>query len=129
MNLADRDYFKLAVLFYGASAVYSVFLWRKGFRQDNRVNYVVMLAAFLLHTVAMVKRGFSLSRCPVNNIYEAMTFVSWTIVASYMFVGLFQRLRFLGAFASPALFAIGVFALMPGLDVHGAKPAFVNGWV
>ena len=129
LNLADRDFFKLAVLFYGVSAIYSVFVWRRGFRQDNRFNYILMLGAFLLHTTSMIKRGFSLSRCPVNNIYEAMTFVSWTIVATYLVVGIFQRLRFLGAFAAPFLFAIGVFALMPGLDVHGAKPQFVNGWV
>lgn len=129
--LADRDYFKLAVLFYGLSAIYSVFLWRKGFRQDNRINYFFMAAAFVLHTIAMVKRGFSFERCPVNNIYEAMTFVSWTIVATYMVVGFFQRLRFLGAFAAPVLFAIGIFALMPGLDpdTHGAGPQFVKGWV
>jgi ABC-type transport system involved in cytochrome c biogenesis permease subunit len=127
--MEDRTFFKLAVLFYGLSAIYSVFVWRKGFRQDNRVNYLLVAGAFVLHTVAMFKRGFSLNRCPVNNIYEAMTFVSWTIVATYLAVGLFQRLRFLGAFASPFLFAIGVFALMPGLDVRSATPQFVHGWV
>ncbi len=128
-NLADRDFFKLAVAFYGISAIYSVFLWRKGFRQDNRFNYILMLAAFLLHSTAMFKRGFSLSRCPVNNIYEAMTFVGWTIVASYLVVGFFQRLRFLGAFAAPFIFAIGVFALMPGLDAHGTTFQFGHGWI
>jgi ABC-type transport system involved in cytochrome c biogenesis permease subunit len=128
-TLVDRDYFKLAVLFYGVSAIYSVFLWRKGFRQDNRVNYLLMLVAAGFHTIAMVKRGFSLARCPVNNIYEAMTFVTWTIVATYMVVGLFQRLRFLGAFAAPVLFGIGVFALMPALDPKGAGPHFVGGLV
>jgi ABC-type transport system involved in cytochrome c biogenesis permease subunit len=124
-----RDYFKLAVVFYGLSAIYSVFLWRKGFRQDNRVNYFLMAAGFVFHTTALIKRGFSLERCPVNNIYEAMTFVSWTMVTAYMVIGGFQRLRFLGAFASPFLFAIGVFALMPGLDVRSTTPHFEKGWV
>lgn len=128
-TLLDRDYFKLAVIFYGLSSIYSVFLWRKGFREDNRINYFLMLAGFILHTTAMLKRGFDIQHCPVNNIYEAMTFVSWTIVATYMAVGFFQRLRFLGAFAAPFLFAIGVFALMPGLDVREATPQFVRGWV
>jgi ABC-type uncharacterized transport system permease subunit len=45
----------------------------------------------------------------------------WTIVALYLLIGIWSRLRFLGAFVSPVLFAIGVFALMPGLDVHGAR--------
>ena len=131
LTLADKDYFKLAVLFYGVAAMYSVFLWRKGFREDNRINYFLMLAAAIFHTVAMVKRGFSFNRCPVNNIFEAMMFVSWTIVAGYLAIGLFQRLRFLGAFAAPFLLAIGVFAIMPGLDVKpaGPGPHFVNGWV
>ncbi len=121
----DRHYFVLAVVVYGASMVYSVFLWRKGFRKDDHVTYLLLLLGFALHTTAMVKRGFSFDRCPVNNLYEATTFVAWAIVAAYLVVGALPRLRFLGAFASPGLFAIGVFALMPSLDPpHGPKPEF-----
>ena len=111
--------------------IYSVFLWRKGFREDNRVNYFLLLLACAFHTAAMFQRGFSLQRCPVNNLYEATLFIAWTIVATYLIIGAWSRLRFLGAFASPVLFVIGVFALMPALDPHQAhspKPEFVNGW-
>jgi ABC-type transport system involved in cytochrome c biogenesis permease subunit len=119
----DRHFFMLAVIVYGLSMIYSIFLWRRGFRQDNRVNYLLLLAAFALHTTAMVQRGLSLQHCPVSNLYEATTFVTWTIVAVYLVVGLWARLRFLGAFASPVLFGVGVFALMPALDAHGAGRA------
>ena len=123
----DRHFFLLAVTVYGISMIYSVFLWRKGFRQDNRVNYFLLLLGFGLHTTAMIKRGFSLNQCPVNNLYEATTFIGWAIVAAYLVLGVWSRLRFLGAFASPVLFAIGVFALMPALDPpHGPKPEFSN---
>jgi HemX protein len=116
-------------MLYGASMVYSVFLWRKGFREDNRVNYFLLLGAFILHTTAMVKRGFSLDHCPVNNLYEATLFIAWTIVAAYLVLGTWSRLRFLGAFASPVLFVMGVFALMPALDPpHSAIPQFSNAW-
>jgi ABC-type uncharacterized transport system permease subunit len=128
VSLTDRQCFLLAVMTYGLSAVYSVFLWRKGFRRDNRVNYALLLAGAALHTVAMLKRGFSFERCPVNNLYEVTAFVSWTIVAAYLVIGVVSRLRFLGAFASPVLFAMGVFALMPKLDPpHGPKPDFSGG--
>ncbi|MGA2853307.1 MAG: cytochrome c biogenesis protein CcsA [Verrucomicrobiota bacterium] len=121
----DRHFFLLAVAFYGLSTVYSVFLWRIGFRRDDHANYFLLLAAFALHTAAMVKRGFSAAHCPVNNLYEATIFVAWTIVAAYLVIGLLSRLRFLGAFASPVLFAIGVFALMPELDPsRGPQPEF-----
>jgi len=105
--------------------IYSVFLWRKGFRRDNRVNYLLLAAAFTLHTFAMFKRGFSINRCPVNNLFEATMFFAWGLTLAFLLVGLLRRFRFLGAFASPILFAIGVFALMPSLDPpHGPKPEF-----
>ncbi len=126
---ADRHYFLLAVVFYGFSMLYSAFLWRKGFRQSDRSNYLLLLVALAFHTVAMTKRGFSLNRCPVNNLYEATLFIAWTIAGTYILVGLLPRLRFLGAFASPVLFVMGVFALMPGLDTpYTNKPQFVDGW-
>jgi ABC-type uncharacterized transport system permease subunit len=78
----------------------------------------------------MLTRGWSLDRCPVNNLYEAMTFVGWTIAAAYLVLGLFPRLMHFGAFVAPIVFGIGVFALMPALDVpYKDKPEFSNGLV
>ena len=128
MALTDRDYFLIAVVLYGMSSLYSIFLLRKGFRQDNRINYLLLLGAFVLHTLAMVKRGFSLQRCPMNNLYEATLVIAWTIVATYLVLGIFSRLRFLGAFASPLLFAIGIFALMRPLDAPAGQAAFAGAW-
>ena len=125
----DRRFFLLAVVVYGLSTVYSVFLWRKGFRRDDHVTYLLLLLGFALHTTAMVLRGFSLSRCPVTNLFEATIFLMWTIVAVYLLVGLWPRLRFLGAFASPWLFALGVFALMPSLDsTYNPRPELPVAW-
>jgi HemX protein len=119
----------LAVVVYGVSMIYSVFLWRNGFRRDNHVTYLLPLLAFGFHTTAMLLRGFRLNHCPVSNLYEATLFAMWTIVAVYLVVGLWSRLRFLGAFASPGLFAVGVFALMPGLDAtHVARPELPVVW-
>jgi ABC-type transport system involved in cytochrome c biogenesis permease subunit len=116
IGLTDRQFFMMAVAGYGLAAIYAVFLWRKDFRRDDRICYVLLGLSFIAHTIAMVLRGFSLSRCPVNNLFEAMMFVMWTIVAPYLVIGLWPRLRFLGAFAAPALLAMGIFALMPALD-------------
>src|SRR5947207_1995947 len=119
----------MAVVFYGLSTLYSLFLLRKGFRQDNRINYLLLAGGFAVHSFAMIKRGFNFQRCPINNLYEAMLFIAWTILAAYLVFGLWSRLRFLGAFVSPIVFAIGIFALMPPLDVHGAtQPIFTGGW-
>jgi ABC-type uncharacterized transport system permease subunit len=100
-----------------------LFLWRKGFREHDRVNYGLLLTGIIFQTKAMMMRGLTLKECPVHNLYEAMTFVVWTIVAVYLVFGLWPRLRYLGAFAAPVIFGVGVFALMPGLDPSGAGRA------
>lgn len=128
MTFSDRDYFFGAVVMYAISTIYSVFLWRKGFRQDNQVSYLLLLAGFLLHSTAMFLRGFTFSRCPVNNLYEAMLFIMWTLLAACLGVGSMGRLRFISAFASPVVFAIGVFALMPDLDRPVSGSEFAKGF-
>ncbi len=115
-------------MFYGVSTIYSVSLWRKGFREDNRINYLLLLAGYGLHFSAMILRGFSFKQCPVNNLFEATMFVGWAVVTAYLIIGVVTRLRFLGAFVSPVVFTLGIFALMPALDPpHGPKPEF-SGW-
>jgi HemX protein len=129
-TLPGREYFLIAVILYGLSVIYSVLLWRKGFRRDDRVNYLLLLLAAMFHTTAMLQRGLHFDRCPVGNLYEATVFLLWTTVATYLAVGIWPKLRFLGAFAAPLLCGAGVFALMPGLDIpYGARPEFKHDWV
>ena len=116
VSWTDKTYFCCAVTLYGIAMVYSVFLWRKGFQRDDWVVYGMLAGGWVLHTVAMVKRGFNLEACPITNLYEATAFIMWTIVAGYLMIGVWQRFRFVGAFASPLLFLLGVFALFPDMD-------------
>jgi HemX protein len=125
-GLTDKHFFLLALLLYGVSMVYSVFLWRRGFREDNRLNYGFLLTGFLLQTGSMFLRGFSLNRCPLTNLYDAMLFVAWTIVAVYLVIGIWSRWRFLGAFASPVIFAMGVFAFTALYGKEADRPGFSN---
>jgi len=120
---SDRTSFLIAVLLYGISSIYAIFLFRRGFRQDTRVSYLLLLGGFAFHTMAMLQRGFTYNRCPIHNLYEATLFVEWTMLAIYLAVGLWSRPRFVGAFASPFLFGLGVFALMPQLDQSSAVAA------
>ncbi len=121
----DRHCFLLAVLIYGLSTVYSVFLWRKGFRRDEWLNYCLLAGGVAIHTLAMTKRGLTLHSCPVNNLYEATTFLLWALGLASLVYSLLPRLKFLSAFTAPVLFTIGVFALMPALDPPlGPKPEF-----
>lgn len=116
LNWTDKTFFCCAVTLYGIAMIYSLFLWRKGFQRDDWVVYGIIGAGLVLHTIAMARRGFSLQQCPITNLYEATAFIMWTMVVGYLVVGLWQRFRFIGAFASPLLFVLGIFALFPDMD-------------
>ncbi|MFM1941916.1 MAG: hypothetical protein RI897_898 [Verrucomicrobiota bacterium] len=126
--MTDRAFFAVAVAVYGICSIYSFFLWRRGFRRDEWISYSMLLVAFGFHATAMLKRGFTLSSCPVTNLYEAIAFTLWSITGTYLVLGLWRRFRFVGAFASPVLFCVGVFALFPELDLQGDEPDFLKGW-
>jgi ABC-type uncharacterized transport system permease subunit len=129
-GFSDPACFGVAVILYGVSAAYSIFLLRREMREHNSLNYFLLLAAFAFHTASMFMRGFDLERCPIKNLYEATTFVLWTMTAAYLVIGIVRRVRFLGAFAAPVLFSIGVFALLTPKDVGSAsKPEFSGGWL
>ncbi len=47
---------------------------------DNGSFFVMnQVYGFLLHTAALMGRGFSLRRCPVTNLFEALMFVTWLV--------------------------------------------------
>ena len=103
-----RLWFLSAVVVYGIGMLYSIFIWRRGFQQQNWVPFVLLAVAFAFHTAALVSRGFSLNHCPVNNLYEATAFVLWTISLGSLVFGLWPRLRFLGVFTRRSCFVWGV---------------------
>jgi ABC-type transport system involved in cytochrome c biogenesis permease subunit len=127
-GLSDRQWFLGAVILYGVASLFGLLVWRHGFRRDNRALYGLMWAGFVLHTLALVARGVSLARCPIRNLYEATTFLLWTIAAAYLVVGMLRRVRFLGVFVAPLMLAVGIFALMPALDSPEAGSRMVPGW-
>ena len=110
--LTDRQFFGLAVVLYGVSFLYSVFLLRQGLRRDTWTNYLVLLAAYALHTISIFQRGIEQGRCPMGNLYEVTSLVTWTIVGAYLVIGLWGRIRSFGAFAAPVVFAVSLFALL-----------------
>ena len=126
-NTPDKVLFALAVVIYGGMTTYAFFLWKKGFSKEERTSYWMLVVAGVFHTAAMVQRGISFARCPVNNLYEATVFMTWAIMAVCVGIGMFRKLRFLVALASPILFGLGVFAMFPNLDSFHERPEFSHG--
>lgn len=116
---SERLLYAFAVVLYAVATAHGVLLWRREFRRGEWVNFGLLVLGFGLQTGALIGRGFSLARCPVTNLFEAVMFVSWAIVGAYLVVGWQARIRFVGVVLAPVLLGVGVFALQPALDHPG----------
>ena len=52
----ERQFFLFAALAYALSTLYSVFLWRKNFRRDDFVNYLLLTLGFYLSKLLSLNR-------------------------------------------------------------------------
>ena len=111
--------------------IFSLLLWRRGFQKHDWIVYGVITLGVVLHTIAVLKRGYDQGRCPVGNLFEVTSFILWVTALGYSVLGLWPRLRFLGAFASPFLFGLALFSVFL-LFLKGDELAVKNqpeGWV
>lgn len=106
----------VALAFYAAGTVAAFRMWKRGFTRDEWWCYGFLAAGLVPNAGALMARGFSLQKCPVTNLFEAVMFISWAVVLIHLVIGIIPRLRFLCALAAPTLLALGLFGMQPVLD-------------
>ncbi len=119
----ERLFIWLAVTCYAVSGALTL-------RRDTRpLNYVLMLAGFVLQTAFLYQRGQNLHRCPLTNTFETTVFIAWAAVLFYLLIGPAYRVSFLGAFSAPLAVALGLIALLGVDDSPRVTPLSRSAWV
>jgi ABC-type uncharacterized transport system permease subunit len=96
----------------------------------SRVNFFSILGGFLCQTTFLYLRGERIGRCPLTNLFEVLTFLSWALVLFYLFIGPTYRLSLLGLFTSPLALLLQIGALLfPSLDPHVTVRTAPNAWL
>jgi len=129
--MTDRGYLWLALLFYAASCALGVLRLRKrgSLPALRRLNSVVMICGFALHTMFLFARGHNVGRCPLTNSFDATVFITWAAVLFYMLIGSSYRISFLGEFTAPLVLAICLVALLALNDAPRTQPLSRSPWV
>ena len=91
--------------------------------RPSRFNFGAILCGFVLQSAFLYLRGEKVRACPVTNLFEVLIFLSWSIVLLYLVVGTSYRLSLLGAFTSPMVFVLQLFALLAPVDRPAAPRA------
>ena len=124
-----------SVLFYGTMALYLaamvLFFLFFTLKKDRMAKTAkgLFLAAFVLHTLALIVRGIGAGRMPLTNQYEFASSFAWGI--SLVFLIFLWRFRFqaMGVVVAPVVFLIIGYAAMQNREVRELMPALKSGWL
>jgi ABC-type uncharacterized transport system permease subunit len=89
---------------------YTLFTLGAGKFRPGTGNLVAILGGFALMTMDLWRRGQAQGSCPINSLFDVLLFMSWSILLIYLVVGPAYHLSLLGAFTSPLVFLILLFA-------------------
>ena len=89
---------------------YTLFALGAGRFRPGLVNLVAILGGFVLLSLDLWQRGQAQGSCPINSLFDVLVFMSWSILLIYLLVGPAYHLSLLGAFTSPLVFLVLLFA-------------------
>jgi len=100
---------------------YTLFTLGAGRFRPGLVNLMAIVGGFALLSLDLKNRGQAQGACPINSLFDVLVFMSWSILLIYLIVGPAYHLSLLGAFTSPLVFLLLLFAQLGpvGLPAQG----------
>jgi cytochrome c-type biogenesis protein CcsB len=117
-----------AVVYLLATASYILYLVRPE-RSSPRLPSAVLLAGFVVHSLALALHFFQVGYPAVTQLREALSFYSWLMVGVYLLVQIKYRLTVLGSFIAPLAFLIAFSAFTFGTGGEELPPALKTYWL
>jgi HemX protein len=125
----DRLLLVLSSLCFLAGFAYTLYGVRIGRGPRGNVSFLAMGLGFMFQTGFLFRRGESLGRCPLTNLFEVLIFLSWSIVLLYLVVGAAYRLSPLGSFTAPLVLVFQTFAMIAPIDERHEIPVALSPWI
>ena len=89
---------------------YTLFTLGAGRFRPGWANRIAILGGFVLLSIDLWNTGHTQGACPINSLFDVLVFISWSILLIYLVIGPAYHLSLLGAFTSPLVLIILLFA-------------------
>ena len=122
---------------YGLAAFLYLFSWVFHLERPGKAATWVTIGAWIGNTAGILLRwyesyqiGSDHGHAPLSNLYESLTFFSWTIALIYLYIERRYRNRTIGVFALPlACLALAYASLSPSKEIQPLIPALKSNWL
>ena len=112
--MIDVACFLLSALCYAFSTLAYLAHWLSGSRRGKRLAQPSLVAATVLHGLAILLRWIEAGYAPLSNGFESFSFYAWGLSLVYLLVKPLRRYPLLGSFVTPlALASILVASVLP----------------
>lgn len=111
---------------YVVAAIHSILAFVNKRRTLERISLVSLAAGFVLHTVALMADWIEEGHYPLFGLRETLSFLAWTLAATYGLILYRYRTQALGTFTLP-LIALLVFIASVARDTGNAVTGTVTG--
>lgn len=120
----DRTLLAFACLAYLAAAARALYGLGQRRLEGGWLGVALIGVGFGLQTWGLVVRAAQTGICPVTNVFEILTFISWSVALNYLVLGTIFRVSLLGALTAPLAGCLALVALLfPGFDQTRPVPA------
>src|SRR5260370_7454296 len=99
--VADRVWIWLGPYCFILASAYSAYSLFSGKFMAPRLTFGLVIAGFICQTVFLGIRGHEVGRCPITNFCELLTFLSWSMILIYLWMGSYYHLSLLVVFPTP----------------------------
>lgn len=89
---------------------YTLFTLGAGRFRPGFINRIAILGGFVLLSLDLWNRGQTQGSCPINSLFDVLVFMCWSVLLIYLVIGPAYHLSLLGAFTSPLVFLLLLFA-------------------
>lgn len=123
------------VLLLGTTIYFLVFIFGvirlfSTHRPGTQFNFFAILIGALAQTLGLWLRGWEAGQCPIQNPFEVLQFVSWSMILLYLFTGPVFRLSLFGtATATLAAIISAISFAIPSWDRGRGSWLVGNPWI
>lgn len=110
---------------YVVAAIHAILAFVNKRRTLERISMLSLAAGFVLHTVALLADWITDGHYPLFGLRETLSFLAWTLAATYGFILYRYRTQALGSFTLP-LIAVLVFIASVARDTTNAASGTVE---
>lgn len=116
------------LVFYFASFAFYAWQLRAGKRVLGVAATGSLVAALVVHFVALLERSYALQTVPYRDLYGSTSLFAWLLAVTYLGLEIYHRQRSVGPFVMPFVIAlvIGSMGTVPGA-VNSVPPSQTQG--